>query len=292
LLGVAWHLRHPLLVTTAVSVLSGCMQSVRDGTSGLLGEGPPTSDAGTGSESASSYDGYASSIGADVEDCAGTDDPNVVLVRQPEFLSVFQFVGVTECASLDRSSLFRNVGTEPVRILGFGFDRSEFLMPALPLPSFLQPGEALSVPIRFRGNEAVSTALTVATDHGCRQFEVLGVPGTEALFDLSAAALDFGRVPVGGVSEPRKLTFQTQLADTVDARKRGLDEIYFAVSPSDLFEVVEGPTSPLRMRSCIPVEIQIRFIAPQSAGPVSGQLGYAVGPGDGLIELFGEAFPR
>lgn len=248
-------------------------------------------DAGNSSALAQPEAVFASAVGAGLDRCADTDAGALDLIRQPERFTIFRFVGATECESLDRSSLLRNVGSTPLRILGLAFDRPEFSTPALFSPSVLQPDEALTFVTRFRGDAILTTTLTVATDAGCQRFEVLGVTGADGLFDTSANALDFGAVPVGGSAE-RSITLQMQFTDPVAHRSQGLDEVGFGTVPEGVFQIVSGPASPLRMRSCEPVELLIRLRAPQAPGPVEGAFGYGIGPGDGYLDLFATAVAR
>ena len=67
------------------------------------------------------------------------------------------------------------------------------------------------------------------------------------------------------------------------------DGVGFGVDPEGSFEIVAGPRPPLRMASCEPVELQLRFKAPRAPGPVEGGMGYSLGPGDGAVELYGRA---
>jgi hypothetical protein len=186
--------------------------------------------------------------------------------------------------------LLRNTGTAPLRIVGLAFDQSVF-MANLALPVVVQPGEALSVPMRFSGEENIGAIMTVATDAGCRAFELSGVTGEDALFAFSAAAVDFGRVPIGGISEPRSFTFQMQFGGQLADNPGDLDQLYFGTAPEDVFEIVAGPPSPVQATSCAPIELQLRFRAPQIPGTVTGQLGYGIGAGDGWLELYGRAIP-
>lgn len=238
-------------------------------------------------------EGFASSIGGGFDVCSNAGPAlSINLVREPEALTFFRFVGPSQCQSLDRSSLLRNTGTSPLRVLGVAFDRAVFSMPDLGLPIVVQPGEAIAVPVRFSGEQDIGSTMTVATDAGCRAFEMAGVAAEDGLFDFSAAALDFGSVPIGGVSEPLKFTFQVQLGEALTANNEDLDQVGFETAPGDMFELVSGPRSPAPVTPCTPLELQLRFRAPLIPGAFAGQLGYSFGAGDGWVELYARAVPE
>lgn len=253
------------------------------------GEAEPES-----SESERPIEVDASIVGTGFDACTGSADARELsLVREPEYFTVFHFVGPTECESLDVAALLRNTGTEPVHILGLGVGNPDFLILDMTLPRDVQPGASLSVPMRFIGNEeSTTTPLTVATESGCRTFEVRGNAASEGLFDVSPRALDFGDVIVGGVSEIQTVTFQSQFADPAEAARDGFDEFGFGAGPDNVFEVVSEHPSPTPLIPCEPVHVQIRFRAPLVPGPITGLLGYGVGPGDGGLYLYGRAVPQ
>lgn len=267
-------------------LLVSCGRVADDGSSVAIDAGRVESDAAAPIPPPSEEGDFASSVGMDIEGCSASEGAaTVTLVRQPDYLSVFHFVAPSGCESLDRSAVFRNVGTAPVRVLGISFDRSEFSTSNTALASPVGPGQAVAIPVRFRGDQSATATMTVIADSGCQTFEVLGVPSSDSLFDLSAAAIDFGDVVMGDTSE-RRITLQMQFITLPE----GLDgRVGFGVDPEGSFEIVSGPPSPQPMESCVPVEIELRFRAPRVPGPVTGQLGYSLGPGDGWVELYGRA---
>lgn len=268
-------------------LLVSCGRVADDGLSTTVDGGRTESDAAAPVPTQSEQDGFASSVGVDIEACAPREGAAAAtLVRQPEFFTAFHFLPASGCESLDRSAVYRNTGTAPVRIAGITFDRSEFSTSNRLLDTTLKPGQAVAIPVRFRGDQSVAAAMTIVTDSGCSTFDVRGVISEDSLFDLSAAALDFGDVVMGGVSEPRILRLQMQYTTLLEGLEDGVG---FGVDPEGSFELVSGAQSPVRLASCEPIELQLRFKAPRAPGPVEGGMGYSLGPGDGVVELYGRA---
>lgn len=254
-----------------------CVASACSGTA----SGEPLSDTPSGVPSNDTEPGAVTSLGSGSEACTGAVASS--LVREPEYHTIFNFVPPSECESLARSALFRNTGASPLRVLGVAVDADAFSLIDAALPEALQPGEFLSVPVRFRGTETREANLTIATDAGCQTFEVRGVIAEDSLLDNSAAALDFGDVPAGGTAE-RSFTFQMQWTAPV---KGVTDELlYFGTDPEHMFEIVAGPASPVQNTACEPVTLEVRFTAPSAPGPVVGRLGWGFGGGDGGSDLF------
>ena len=95
-----------------------------------------------------------------------------------------------------------------------------------------------------------------------------GLATDEALHTYSERAIDFGSVAPGAVSEPREVTMLTQRTpESVQ-----LEFVGAFSNPAEVFELVSAPSSPQQFVSCVPLQLEIRFVAPQEPGPVEGSL--------------------
>jgi hypothetical protein len=253
---------------------------------------PERSDSGEASPSQDSV----TFIGSGTESCAG-DGEAVELEMVPSRARSFWWLPAAPCESLSVGLLVRNNKATAARIIGLAIDLPDFSIASDALPRDIQPGASFEVAVSYRGNDALGltlATLTVATLDGCSTFQVRGLAASEGgLITYTPAAIDFGDVEVGTVSEPRTVRILRQYRESTPAST--FDG--FGVGRSDVFELISAPPPASQLASCEELQIQLRFRAPEAPGSVESLLGWSVtiesaeGASEGLqgVPLFGRA---
>jgi hypothetical protein len=175
------------------------------------------------------------------------------------------------CPELATSFLFRNTGLAPITIEEARVDDNRFSVSA-DLPRQLAPGQTLAVILGFRSKaqqpsvEAMAR-LTLAGPDGCVAVDVRGLTVEEGgLVSQSAAAVDFGDVPIGE-TRTHELTISWQRRPTDPAPR----VIGFGAGP-DGFALVSAPTVEFEPAPCDSRTIRLSFTAPASGGLHEGAL--------------------
>lgn len=115
--------------------------------------------------------------------------------------------------------------------------------------------------------------LVAGIANGCVAFRILGKAvdaAEDGVVTHTPLAMDFGVVPAGTVSAPRKFTF---VAQTKTAPEERLTLGSFGVSPS-AFSIDGNPGGGVTLTggSCRVLEVNLRFAAPSTPGLVRGSL--------------------
>jgi hypothetical protein len=169
--------------------------------------------------------------------------------------------------------LLRNTSSELVRIDTIQVSKHFFATAEESLPRVLAPGERLSVELRFeseRDSDALGT-MVVSGPRGCAAVKFFGHPidpTRESFITLHPWVVDFGHVPVGSASEPVTITILNKNV-AGGATLRG-----FEVSPSAAFELVDPPSTEIKVEGCLEAKLRLRFLAPKTTQFVEGYLSY------------------
>lgn len=211
-------------------------------------------------------------IGSGTSECQTDEvESDAALEMLPDLITVFERYPAV-CEQLGSGVLLRNRGPSSVRVLGLSMSSLDFSIEAN-VPIELAQGESMAVRVFYRSNDVGSTDewLTVATTAGCQRFRFHALGTSDALITRSDEALDFGSVAPGGVSEIRRMSIVTD--------RRGTDTTItysgFSIG-SPLFEVVSAPARGVEPQGCEPLEVSLRFRAPNDLGAVEGTLFWGV----------------
>lgn len=238
--------------------------------------GPPTRDCDASDCPSRPTDSGALDASTTPPACRASD-PTLPLAGIPEEVLVLRHTS-SPCSTNETELLVQNTSTSPLILDRVETSSATFLLEPLELPVTLLPGSTMPVGVRLseeaRGEQ--TGALRLSGPGGCSELPLRGIAADEAMLTLNRQALDFGVVEAGTTSETRDIVVLAQHAG--DATSPTVDGV--SASPES-FQIVSAPSIPFALGSCAPVTVSVSFDAPETTGPVTGDL---------LLELARDGF--
>jgi hypothetical protein len=177
------------------------------------------------------------------------------------------------CDALGAGFLLRNLSDGPLEIVAAAASPPTLTATLDESGRTVLPGETVHAVLTYARTQSVGAqvegTLTVVTDAGCVELEVLGQATDEALTSISEGAIDFGTLRPSEVSPVREVSVVYQRSPAFDFPTEFAG---FAASPPDVFQLVESPETAFEPSSCESFRLMVQFNAPEARGPVDGAL--------------------